>query len=143
MIFSINNFMKPITIEGLELWEDIATTLNRKVANPTGLTINDKEIWNNYLHRWNNREWLILLAQIERLYHLHPEYFDPGHKAIVDECLQLIQQHGDTEPRVMDLNRNGLHHKGSAWRAICSFREIWNNVNDIELPNSVTTRNKS
>ena len=129
-----------LTIEAAQLIEEIATKLNQRVASPTGLTINDREIWNNYLHRWNNREWLIMLSVLERLYDQHPEYFSAGHKTVIDECLKYILQHGDTEPRVLDQNRSGLHFKGTAWRAICSIREIYNAIQGWDIPNEITTR---
>ena len=132
--------MKSLTENGFELWEAIATHLNKRVEETGQLAIDDKSIWDPFLHTYSNTDWILILNSLEQLQRHHPEYFDAGHKAILPEIKNIILTHNRTHFRVMDKREIGLDFKSKAWRGIMSFREIWNNVFDIHLPIEKRTR---
>jgi hypothetical protein len=132
--------MKSLTEVGFELWEDIATHLNKRVMETGQLQIDDKSIWDPYLHTWSNTDWILIINSLEVLQRHHPEYFDAGHKNIFFEIKEIILKHNRTHFRVMDKREIGLDFKSKAWRGIMSMREVWNNVFELDLPIEKKTR---
>jgi len=131
---------KSLTLTGIDLWQQISELLNAKIRKHGRLQFNDTDIWNDTLHQWTNTQWLLIISVMERLYQNHPEYFDPGHITSVRQCRDLILTHHQNFSRVMNQRDIGIDHKGRAWRGVCTFREVWNNVHGIDLPNHVKTR---
>jgi hypothetical protein len=131
---------KTLTQNGIELWQHIAELMNSKVKQHGKLLPNDTDIWDNTLHQWTNAQWLLIISVMERLYEVHPEYFAAGHITSVRQCRDLILSHHGNFNRVMNQRDIGMDHKGRAWRGVCTFREVWNNVHGIDLPTEIRTR---
>lgn len=144
--------MKSLTQVGFELMEQIATHMNKRcrelgtyVSSNDGntyyrLQIDDKSIWDPFLHTWSNTDWILILNALEQLHRHHPKYFNPGHIEIFTEVKTIILTHNRTHFRVMDKREIGLDFKVKAWRSICSMREVWNNVHNINIPIEVKAR---
>jgi hypothetical protein len=132
--------MKTFTAYGIQLWNDLADLLNDIIRQQGTLKIDDRQIWDGVLHRWNNEDWIMVIALAERLIRRHPTIAQPGHAAAIEEIKRLILTHYRKEHRVMDIRQIGMDHKRAAWRGICTLRELWNAVQKIDLPIEIRTR---
>jgi hypothetical protein len=115
---------------GLILWQEIAEQLNTIVEDEGTIEKDDARIWQNYLHKWGNHDWIRVLLVMEQLNERNPEFFKSYHEdAYVTAREILIKQAHNTE-RVMDRKPN----KRFAWKMIMTMREVWNAANGIKLP---------
>jgi len=105
----------------LDLWEDVAKTLNAIKQEPEGITVNDSRIWSGYLHRWHNSHWDRIIRLAIKLYQQHPEVFADYHIDAL-ENLRITYVNNMDIPRCMDKKET----KKIAWRWLMSMREIWN-----------------
>lgn len=115
-------YMTTDELLALDLWEDVAKTLNSIKLEIEGISINDKRIWNGYLHRWQNSHWERLITIAIKLYNQHPEVFSEFHVDALENTRLAFIKNNDT-PRCMDKKET----KKIAWRWLMSMREIWNN----------------
>ena len=116
---------------GLDLWHSVTKTLNSIVLDEKEISIDDKRIWNGYLHKWDNEDWTAILTACYQLYLEHPEYFKQFHKEGIEQALLTLIQNEHTSHRVLDQKA----HKKTAWKLIMSMREVWNEANGIFIPN--------
>ena len=115
---------------GVELWDNIATQLNDIIKEDGELHIDDKRIWDQYLHRWHNEDWMLLVQAAYKLYEQHPDLFKPFHKtALEDAIIALTMSKGNT--RVLDTKKN----KGTEWKMIMMLREVWNAAQGVYIAN--------
>lgn len=114
----------------VELWYQIANQLNDIIKSDGELHIDDKRIWDGFLHRWHNEEWMLLVEAAYKLYEQHPDLFKPFHKqALEDTILALSNSKGNT--RVLDTRKN----KPVEWKMIMMLREVWNAAVGVYIPN--------
>lgn len=123
--------MTPTIESGIDTWADIAHTLNRIIETSGPIDINNKTIWDGYLHQWSNKHWLEMLSALGVLLEQYPQMAQPFHHRAWEQARDAYLKHCDTDPRCMDSKEN----KKYAWRVIMSLREIYNTVNNINLPN--------
>ena len=116
--------------QGVELWDQIATQLNDIIKLDGELHIDDKRIWDGFLHRWTNEEWMLLVQAAYKLYEQHPELFKPFHKAALEDAILALSMAGKNL-RVMDTKKN----KGTEWKMIMMLREVWNTAQGVYIPN--------
>jgi hypothetical protein len=121
----------------VNIWYDIANTLNTIVEQDGEIRIDDKRIWQGYLHRWTNEEWLLLVEAAYTLHELYPEMFKPYHKTALTNTIIALDK-GSKNTRIMDSKAN----KTQAWRMIMSLREVWNQACAINLPNQPQSETK-
>jgi hypothetical protein len=121
---------------GVELWDQIATQLNTIIKEDGELHIDDKRIWDQYLHRWTNEEWMLLVQAAYKLYEQHPDLFRAFHKAALEDAiLALSMSKGNT--RVLDTRKN----KGVEWKMIMMLREVWNAAQGVYIANQPSRSN--
>jgi hypothetical protein len=125
---------------GMTLWEDIVATLNNIVIQEGKIRIDDKRIWNGYLHRWSNNDWLLMLLAIEYQVDIKPECFKSYHIDTFVEGRDILLKYIDSVPRVLDIKEPGMEHKRIAWKSIQAMRESLNNINNINIDNELHTR---
>ena len=122
--------------QGVELWDQIATQLNDIIKLDGELAIDDQRIWGQYLHKWRNEEWMLLVQAAYKLYEQHPDLFKPFHKAALEDAiLALSMSKGNT--RVLDTRKN----KGVEWKMIMMLREVWNAAQGVYIPNQPSRSN--
>jgi len=115
---------------GVDLWDNIATQLNDIIKLDGELHIDDARIWDQYLHKWQNEEWMLLVQAAYKLYEQHPDLFKPFHKrALEDTILALSNSKGNT--RILDTQRN----KKIEWKMIMMLREVWNAAQGVYIAN--------
>jgi hypothetical protein len=116
--------------QGVELWDLIATQLNDIIKLDGELHIDDARIWDQYLHKWHNEDWMLLVQAAYKLFEQHPDLFKPFHKAALEDAiLALSMSKGNT--RVLDTKKN----KGVEWKMIMMLREVWNAAQGVYIPN--------
>lgn len=120
----------------VELWDQIATQLNTIIKEDGELHIDDRRIWDGFLHRWRNEEWMLLVEAAYKLFEQHPDLFRPFHKtALEDTILALSNSKGNS--RVLDTRKN----KPIEWRMIMMLREVWNAAQGVYIPNQPAKSN--
>lgn len=119
---------------GVDLWYEIATLLNTIIKEDGEIRIDDKRIWDGYLHRWTNEEWMLLVQAAYTLHEDHPDMFKPFHKEALEATILALSQ-GHADSRILDKKKN----KGVEWRMIMTLREVWNAATAVYLPNQPST----
>lgn len=120
----------------VDIWYDIATLLNTIIQEDGEIAIDDKRIWDGYLHRWTNEEWMLLVQAVYELRIHYPDLFAKYHTDALEATILALSM-GHQDSRIMDKKRN----KGTEWRMIMTLREVWNRACDIYLPNQPKTSN--
>lgn len=121
----------------VDLWYEIATLLNTIIKEDGEISIDDKRIWDGYLHRWTNEEWMLLVQAVYELRINYPDLFAKYHTDALEATILTLSA-GHQDSRIMDKKKN----KGVEWRMIMTLREVWNKACDIYLPNQPTSSNK-
>jgi hypothetical protein len=125
---------------GMTLWEEIVSTLNNIVIEDGKIRIDDRRIWNGYLHRWSNNDWLLMLLAIEYQADIKPECFKSYHIDTFVEAKEILLKYIDSIPRVLDIKEPGMEHKRIAWKGIQAMREALNHINNLHIDNELHTR---
>jgi hypothetical protein len=109
------------TEHAINTWGSLADFLNQRIIDKGTLNKNDHHLWNKFLHKWSNEDWLSLIEAASELYKQQPQLFQKYHKDAVKQAIRAIMT-GDPSTRIMDLPEN----KATAWKMIMTLREVWN-----------------
>ena len=124
------------TIErGVDLWVEIARLLNEEIQAKGQITINNKRIWDGWLHRVNNDDWQAILLAFGILDKQTPGAIDMNQYRKFDEVLTAFDEYCDLHPRCMDIKSKSINTKIKAWGMIMVLREVYNKANDLWIPN--------
>ena len=117
---------------GLDKIGEIAETLNDIIIN-TGkkIDINNKTIWDGYLHRWDNEDWADMLEGFRAVIETAPEHVKAYHKNNYERAITTMKKDRASSDRCMDKKNN----KRTAWAMINTFREVWNSIHSKDIPN--------
>lgn len=117
---------------GIDHWQAITATLNDTIIN-TGkkIDINNPTIWGEYLHRWDNSDWLDILSAFDAVLQQRPDLMRPFHKRNYENAITVLNLGKDISDRVLDKKAN----KKIAWAMIMTLREVLNELNEVNLPN--------
>lgn len=121
----------------------IQKTLNNIIESTGEIKINNKTIWDGYLHQMDNTVWRGCLETLAVLNDQHSELFTMHHyKAMLDglTALDKFEQYYDM---VLDMNTKTIKHKGTAWKCLMTIREVLNNCQGITILNSDTSKVKT
>lgn len=120
---------------GLDQIGDIAETLNDIIIK-TGkkIDINNKTIWDGYLHRWNNEDWQDMLEGFRAVMESAPDSVKTWHKNNYERAITTLKKDKASSDRCLDKKTN----KRTAWAMINTFREVWNAIHDKDIPNEDT-----
>jgi hypothetical protein len=126
--------------KGLDQIGEIAECLNDIIIN-TGKSLqkDNKTIWEGFLHRWDNQDWLDMLEGFHAISESSPESVRPYHKNNAEMARTAILKNKAKSDRVLDTKL----HKHTAWAMINTFREVWNNLHDKNIPNEDSKIKKS
>lgn len=139
MCIDINNIMNDRTV-AVEILTRIAKMLNAEIETSGEIQINNKTIWEGYLHKMDNAVWTACLEALVELNQQHPEMLTMSDYASVETALKTVRKHQDYYDRVLDMRNKHLDHKKLAWRAFMTIREVVNRCWDLDLPNSDTSK---
>lgn len=123
--------MKSRIEQGIERWSEAAVTLNSIIQQQGHIDINNREIWNGFLHDWDNEDWTLVIEALGELYSLHRGFFKAYHKEAMINATKTLMDRGHEHPRILDTKP----YKGLAWRMLMTLREVWNHSNDLYIPN--------
>jgi len=117
---------------GLDHIGSIAETLNN-IIQTTGkkIDINNRQIWDGYLHRWDNQDWSDMLAGFGAVIDTAPDSVKAYHKNNYERAITALKKDRHSTDRALDKKAN----KRIAWAMINTFREVWNSIHDLDIPN--------
>lgn len=125
--------------KGANLVKELAEWLNNEIRKTGQLQRNNHALWEEFLHKWDNREWAQVLGYLEALNEACPELFKSYHEQSVFNATTTLGKHWESEhDRVLDKKP----HKKTAWSAIMTVREVYNAANGIDLPNEDSSKDK-
>lgn len=123
--------MNHILEKGVDTWADIAHTLNEIIQESGPIDINNRRIWDGYLHRWSNKQWGEMLAAMGTLLEQYPHLAQPFHHRAWEQARDAFVKDSASDARCMDSKTN----KKYAWKAIMAMRELYNTANNLHIPN--------
>lgn len=109
--------------QGLDLWQYLAETINAEIQTHGELQKNNKAIW-SILHKWTNREWLMILHTASVLQETNPECFHAFQNKALAQAARILVQEGSTHHRILDTKE----YKNDLWRMTMCLREVWNSL---------------
>ena len=122
-------------VAGVKNCEMITDLLNG-IIQDTGkaIDIDNQMIWAGFLHQRevDNEFWDQTIQAMEMLVREVPRKFRPFNRSAVSDARQALAQHWESSPRCMDTKPT----KGKTWRLIMTIREVINEINEINIPNS-------
>jgi len=104
----------------------ITRTLNQIVESEGSISINNKTIWDKYLHQMDNVVWRGVLETLLELYQQHPSLFDLHQVSAVNEGLTTLNKYYNYYDNVLHINKPNMKHRGIAWRCLMVVREVIN-----------------
>lgn len=122
----------PNADRGVDLIAELTYTLNKIILESgEAIDINNKEIWDGYLHKYSNEDWDDMLAAIEGMYECMPGIFKPFHEDAMVQAKMTLDKYAPSQNRVLDHK----DHKKKAWKMIMAMRELLNIFNGVDIPN--------
>lgn len=127
----------------IEIMYRIKEMLNTEIRKHGEIQINNKNIWDGYLHKMDNDVWNGLLMVLQTLEEQHPKYFTMHHLKTLNEAVQLMNKYGGYYDNVLDMKNRHVDAKRTAWKCIMMIREVWNACVGEYLPNSDSSKTKT
>lgn len=118
---------------GLDLWQEMAELQNQIIERDGKIEKNDPRLWQGYLHKWDNTEWILVLEAVLQLKQQHPELFKNFHEDALNQAIKALLAGEEESDRVLDKKAN----KAKAWKMIMTMREVWNNAQNAEAKKPV------
>ena len=114
--------------QGWALIDDACWTLEElsRISGP--ILRSNHTVWSQFLNRWTNRQWLLILFTMEQLQKEQPQMFKPYQITAFKRAEDILARNwnGDTG-RILDEKPN----KKLAWRTLFTVLEIYRAINDI------------
>ena len=104
----------------------ITRTLNDIVESEGEININNRKIWDTYLHQMDNTIWRGILQTLLEFYNQYPTVFDLHQIGAVNEALETLNKYYDYYDNVLHINKPNMKHRRIAWRALMVIREVVN-----------------
>jgi hypothetical protein len=124
----------------IEIMYKMKEFLNNEIRQNGEIQINNKRIWDGWLHKMDNEVWYGILETLAELERQHSKLFTLHQSQAVQEGLILLNKYSDYYDKVLDMNNKHVKAKGVAWKCLMTVREIWNLCVDEYLPNKNTSR---
>ena len=127
------------TDRGVDLMAEITYTLNNIILE-TGeaIDINNKAIWDGYLHKYSNEDWDDMLSAVEGMYEQMPGIFKRFHEDAMVQARMTLDKFSPSQNRVLDHK----DHKKKAWKMIMAVRELLNDFNGVKIDNKAQPAKK-
>lgn len=117
-------------LRGAQLWEEIALVLNNIIIETQlPIDINNKAIWDPYLHTWSNEDWDDLLSFLEYAVKTTPDIARDYHRTNMLTARQVLDKGGN---RALDRRDTKRH----AWSMIMTMREMYNALHGWDIKNA-------
>ena len=102
------------------------------------IDINNKTIWDNYLHKYSNEDWADMLSAVEGMYEGMPSIFKRFHEDAMVQARMTLDKFAPSQNRVLDHK----DHKRKAWKMIMAIRELLNDFNGVKIDNKAQPAKK-
>lgn len=103
-------------------------TLNNIVEQEGSININNRTIWDKYLHQMDNVVWRGVLETLSELYMQYPQLFDIHQITAVKQGLDTLNKFYHYYDNVLHINKPHMKHRAIAWRCLMVIREVMNTV---------------
>jgi hypothetical protein len=123
------------TALSIEIMYKLKEFLNNEIRQNGEIQINNKRIWDGWLHKMDNEVWYGILETLAQLEREHPKYFNLHQSRAIEEGLTLLNKYSDYYDKVLDMNNKHVKAKGVAWKCLHTVREVWNTCVNDPLPN--------
>ena len=129
------------TQRGVDLWCQIAQLLNNIVVHNGAIDINNKTIWDSWLHQRTDQDWWDILSTFGWFNEQQGNLVSLTEYRVWSEAVDQFQQYqgvvdGDAPGRsCMDYKRGKISTKGKTWNMIMVLREVYCRACGIDLPN--------
>jgi hypothetical protein len=124
----------------VDIMRHIQKTLNNIIESTGEIQINNKIIWDGYLHQMDNEVWRGILETMNLLSKQHPELFTLYQLVAIGEGLAALDKYEDYYDKVLNMKTKVISHKGIAWKCFMTVREVMNKACNIDIPNSNVSR---
>jgi hypothetical protein len=104
----------------------ITRTLNAIVQRDGEININNRTIWDTYLHQMDNTIWRGILQTLLEFYQQYPMLFELHQVSAINEALTTLNQYYNYYDNVLHINKPNMKHRRIAWRALMVIREVVN-----------------
>ena len=124
---------------GLAVADIYYEQLNEIIRNTGEIQINNKAIWNDMLHKTNNRDWECWLAVAQELNRQHPEMVTLSEHTVIEETKEILDKYSNQWDMVLTprkTRREPYNFKRKSWKCMHTLREIWCRCRGVYLPNS-------
>lgn len=135
--------MATTTELSIDIMRHIQRTLNNMIESHGEISINNKTIWDGYLHQMPNEVWRGILETMHELAQQQPQLFSMHQISAVGEGLYALNKFDQYYDQVLDMKNRHLDHKRIAWKCFMTVREVMNSAMGIDLPNSDHSRVKN
>ena len=117
-------------VRGAQLWEEIAVILDSIIIDTQlPIDINNKAIWDPYLHKWTNEDWEDMFSIIDHAIKTNPDIALDYNRTAILNAQAALDKGGR---RALDKKDT----KRYAWAAIMSMREMYNKLNGWAIKNA-------
>jgi len=128
---------------GLDHIESLCETLNRIIQDTNdSIPSNNKTIWGEYLHVWDNGDWRAVFDAYEHLVRATGCELTDGERTAWHRAKDNLDTLEQVHPRAMDIRRDteparrlGTHTQGATWHYIMTLREVYNRLTGQTIPN--------
>lgn len=124
----------------IEIMYKLKEFLNNEIRQNGEIQINNRRIWDGWLHKMDNEVWYGILITLKTLEEHNPKLFTLHQIQAVEDGLVLLNKYSDHYDRVLDMNNRHVKAKSVAWKCLHTVREIWNTAVGEELPNLDSSR---
>ena len=124
----------------IEIWYQLTEFLNTEIRHTGQIQINNKRIWDGWLHRMDNAVWRGLLETADLLHTQNPQLFDLRAYTAIQQGLDLLNKYDNYYDRVMDMRNRHVQAKHTAWKCLMTLRETWNTAVGVDIPNTDASR---
>ena len=117
-------------LRGAQLWEEISVVLDDIIiTTQQPIDINNKAIWDPYLHTWTNEDWEDMLSIIDHAIKTNPDIAKDYHRTNLLNARAVLDKGGT---RALDKRDT----KRYAWSMIMSMREMYNKLHGWDIRNA-------
>lgn len=110
----------------------INKTLNNICQEQGEISINNRKIWDTYLHQMDNTIWRGILETLLEFYQQYPTLFEMHQVSAINEALSTLNRYYDYYDNVLHINKPNMKHRRIAWRCLMVIREVINQANSTQ-----------
>jgi len=115
--------------QALDLWQSFAEMQNSIIKKEKVIDKDDARMWKDYLHKWSNTEWRMVLEAVGELLTAHPDLFKRFQRDAFVRAVQTLLKYESSHDRCLDTKQ----HKATAWKMAMTLRELWNQCQQQEI----------